>query len=95
MKESKDLSNIKIFPNPVRPEFDGDIAITGLADNTLVKITDINGRLVYQTYSNGGIATWNCRTFDGTRPATGVYLAFCIVEDGSEKGMGKILFIKY
>ncbi|MES2617965.1 MAG: hypothetical protein V4613_08800 [Bacteroidota bacterium] len=94
LSESKNLTEIKIYPNPVRPDFDGDIAITGLKDNTLVKITDINGLLVYQTYSNGGMATWNCRTFDGTRPATGVYLAFCVTEDGGETGLGKILFIK-
>ncbi len=94
LPESKDLKSIVIYPNPVRPDFDGDIAITGLENNTLVKITDINGQLVYQTNSNGGMATWNCRTFDGTRPATGVYLAFCINSDGSQTGLGKILFIK-
>ncbi|MDI1233540.1 MAG: two-component regulator propeller domain-containing protein [bacterium] len=94
LNESKDLSKIVIYPNPVKPDFDGEIAITGLASNTLVKITDINGQLVYQTTSNGGMATWNCRTFDGTRPATGVYLAFCINSDGTQTGMGKILFIK-
>ena len=94
LNESKDLSKIVIYPNPVKPDFDGEIAITGLASNTLVKITDINGQLVYQTTSNGGMAIWNCKTFDGTRPATGVYLAFCINADGTQTGMGKILFIK-
>ncbi len=90
----KNFNDVKIFPNPVRPDFDGDIAITGLMDNTLVKVTDINGQLVYQTYSNGGMATWNCKTLSGERPSTGVYLAFCINTDGTETGLGKILFIK-
>ncbi len=94
MPPGKNIEKLTIFPNPVRPEFDGDIAITGLTDNSLVKITDINGALVYQTFSNGGMATWNCRTFDGTRPATGVYLAFCINPDGTETEVGKILFIR-
>lgn len=94
LSTSKNLEKIIIFPNPVRPDFDGNVAITGLMENTLVKITDINGQLVYQTYSNGGMATWNCRTFNGDRPSTGVYLAFCINADGSETGLGKILFIK-
>lgn len=89
----KNLENVVIYPNPVRPDFDGEIAITGLIDNSLVKITDINGNLVYQTYSNGGTATWNCRTFDGTRPSTGIYLAFVINAEGTETGMGKILFV--
>jgi hypothetical protein len=91
---SKSIEKLTIYPNPVRPEFDGEIAITGMPDNSLVKITDINGGLVFQTYSNGGMATWNCRTFDGNRPATGVYLAFCINQDGTETEVGKILFIK-
>ncbi len=94
LETSKNLDKIVIFPNPVRSDFDGNLAITGLMENTLVKITDINGQLVYQTFSNGGMATWNCRTFSGERPSTGVYLAFCINADGSETGIGKILFIK-
>lgn len=93
MPPTKSIDKLTIFPNPVRPEFDGNIAITGLPDNSLVKITDINGALVYQTFSNGGMATWNCRTFSGERPSTGVYLTFCINPDGSETQVGKILFI--
>ncbi|MDP2175328.1 MAG: hypothetical protein Q8K70_05385 [Bacteroidota bacterium] len=90
---AKNFENIKIYPNPVKPDFDGDIAISGLMDNTLVKITDINGALVYQTFSNGGMATWNCRTLGGYRPSTGVYLVFCLSSDGKESEVGKILFI--
>ncbi len=91
---SKTIENLVIYPNPVKPDFDGDVAITGLIDNTLVKITDINGNLIYQTFSNGGMATWNCKTFSGDRPSTGVYLVFCITADGAETNVGKILFIK-
>jgi ligand-binding sensor domain-containing protein len=90
---AKSFENIKIYPNPVKPDFDGDIAISGLMENTLVKITDINGALVYQTFSNGGMATWNCRTLGGYRPSTGVYLVFCLSSDGKESEVGKILFI--
>lgn len=90
---SKTADALKIYPNPVKPEYDGDIAITGVQDNTLVKITDINGNLVNQTYSNGGMATWNGKTFDGNRASTGVYLVFCINQDGKEIQVGKILFI--
>jgi ligand-binding sensor domain-containing protein len=90
---SKNLEQIKIYPNPVKPDFDGEIAITGLMENTLVKITDINGAMVFQTYSNGGMATWNCRTFSGNRASTGVYLVFCLSSDGKESEVGKILFI--
>ncbi len=90
---SKNLDALKIYPNPVKPEYTGDIAITGVPDNTLVKITDINGALVNQMYSNGGMATWNGNTFDGNRASTGVYLVFCMNQDGSETQVGKILFV--
>lgn len=93
MPPAKNLEALKIYPNPVKPEYSGDISISGMPDNTLVKITDINGGLVYQTFSNGSMAVWNGKTFDGTRVSTGVYLIFCINSDGSETQMGKILFI--
>lgn len=94
MPAAKNFENLKIFPNPVRPDFDGNISIEGLMDNSIVKITDINGNLVHQTFSNGGLATWNCRTFSGERPSTGVYLVFCMSADGEQTEAGKILFIK-
>jgi hypothetical protein len=91
---AKSIEKLVIYPNPVRPDFAGDVAITGLTDNTLIKITDINGQLIYQTFSNGGMATWNCKTFSGERPSTGVYLVFAMSNDGEETEVGKLLFIK-
>lgn len=90
---TKSLETLKIVPNPVKPDYDGDIAISGMPDNTLVKIADINGNLVNQTYSNGSMAVWNGKTFDGVRVSSGVYLVFCINQDGTETQVGKILFI--
>ena len=88
------MDKLKIFPNPVRENFDGEVAIEGLALDARVKITDINGNVIYETISNGGRATWNCRTFAGIRPATGVYLVFAIDSKGEETAMGKILFVR-
>jgi len=88
------LSNIFIYPNPVRPEYNGLISIKGLIKNTIVKITDISGNLVYETTSNGGTATWDGTTFRGNRAATGVYLIFAAERiKGEESQVGKILFI--
>ena len=42
---------IKVFPNPVKREYTGLIAISGLHDNTNVKITDISGNIVFETFS--------------------------------------------
>ena len=88
------FGKVYAFPNPVRPEFDGVITITGLVDKTNVKITDLTGNLVFETVSLGGQVTWNGKTQRGIKAATGVYLFFCTTNDGEETEVGKILFVK-
>ncbi len=87
------FGDVYVFPNPVRPDYTGIITITGLAENVNVKITDIEGNIVFETTANGGQATWDGKNFDGKRAATGVYLVFCSNDDGSETFITKLLFI--
>jgi hypothetical protein len=68
--------DLLVFPNPVRPDYNGPIAIRGLARNANVKITDINGQLVFETQALGGQAIWNGRDYTGRRANSGVYLVF-------------------
>jgi hypothetical protein len=84
-------NNIQIFPNPVPPSFNGQVAIRGLVENAIVKITDLTGKLLYQTPTLGGQAVWNTRTIDGRKVATGIYLVFVRDISGNEKGVGKIV----
>jgi ligand-binding sensor domain-containing protein len=72
-------NNILVFPNPVRPEYRGPIAIRGLAENALIKITDINGFLVFETRAIGGQALWYGNDLNGNRVNTGVYLVFSTI----------------
>lgn len=76
----KTHSDVYVFPNPVRPDFQGTIAINGLVRDADVKITDISGRLVYETKAEGGQATWNGRDYNGIKVASGVYLVFSTSE---------------
>lgn len=87
-------SNVKVFPNPVKPEFSGDIAITGLARNSIVKITDISGNLVFETQANGGMAVWDGTRQNGKRPDTGVYLVYSAEPSGEDGYVAKIVFIQ-
>lgn len=87
------FDNVHAFPNPVRETYHGPITITGLIADTRVKITDINGNLVYETISNGGVATWDGKRKGGERVATGIYLAICVSADGMQNAITKILFI--
>ena len=90
-----EYTNVKVFPNPVRPDYYGPITIQGIAYNSDVKVTDISGRLVYQTASNGGTATWDGQTLQGDRAKTGVYLIWTSIDDPDVKGrkVGKVVFI--
>lgn len=87
------FSNVYAYPNPVREGFTGIITITGLVENTQVKITDLNGNLICQTVSNGSIATWDGKDMHGRKVSTGIYLAMCSNEDGTQSAITKILVI--
>lgn len=88
-------SNVNVFPNPVYPDYFGPITIQGIAEDSDVRITDISGKLVYQTVSNGGTATWDGNTLQGSRATTGVYLIWTTVQKENAKGrkVGKVVFI--
>ena len=88
------FEKIKVYPNPVPPKYDGLIAIEGLTSNAEIKITDITGKLVYQTKANGGKATWNGFRLDGSKPNSGVLFVFAINTDGTETAMGKFIYIQ-
>jgi ligand-binding sensor domain-containing protein len=87
-------TEIKIFPNPVAPNYNGPIAFRGLVENALVKITDISGSLVFETRALGGQASWNGKSLAGSKVATGIYLVFVRDDIGNEKAVGKIVITK-
>ncbi len=87
-------SKVRVFPNPVRPYYNGPITITGLKHNSLIKITDLQGNTIFETRSNGGTAVWNGLSRDINSPCSGVYLIFCIDENGHDKCVKKLLIIR-
>jgi hypothetical protein len=86
-------NDVYAYPNPVRENYNGIITITGLIANTQVKITDLNGNLIYQTISNGSIATWDGKDVHGRKVSTGIYMAICANEDGTQSTITKIMVI--
>jgi hypothetical protein len=88
------MGKITVYPNPVRPGFTGIIGIKGLVDKARVKITDINGVLIYQTISNGGEATWNGKNFSGLDASSGVYLILIANENGTDTAVSKLLIVR-
>ena len=86
-------SNVLVFPNPVPPGYGGTIAIRGLVNNAIVKITEMDGRLVYQTKALGGQAVWDGKDYKGRRISSGVYLVLVSDEGRKENLATKIVFI--
>lgn len=82
------------FPNPVKPDYTGLITITGLIRDSNVKITDINGNLIFAGNSVGGQFTWNGRNSKGKKVASGIYLVLAAEAEGKEGIATKILIIK-
>ncbi|PID93973.1 MAG: hypothetical protein CSA95_05785 [Bacteroidetes bacterium] len=86
--------DVYAFPNPVREGYEGVIAINGLVNDAYVKITDVSGNLVFATRAEGGQASWNGRTKDGDKVATGVYLVFVSDQMAKETIVTKIMVIR-
>ena len=84
-----------VFPNPVREDHTGPIAITGLVRDSDVRITDIGGNIVYSTTSLGGQAIWPGTNYNGERVSTGVYMVFSVdAATGTAKCSTKVLVIR-
>ncbi len=88
------LTGLTIFPNPVRPDFNGTVGIRGLTENSTVKILDAGGQLVYEARSQGGTATWNLIDYRGRQAQTGIYLVVVITADGTEGVRGKLAVVR-
>lgn len=86
--------NIKVYPNPVRPEYTGRIYITGLMRDTDVKIVSASGYLVNSGTSVGGEYTWDGKNKGGKRVASGVYYVLAADAEGNSGAVAKILVIR-
>ena len=91
---NEDLNSAYVYPNPVRPEYQGTVKIAGLLDKANVKITDIEGNLVYETISEGGTIEWDTTAFGKHKVASGVYMIFISAQDGIETKVKKVMIIR-
>ena len=87
-------TNVLVYPNPVPPGYTGTIAIRGLVNNAVVKITELNGRLIYQGRALGGQFIWNGLDLNGKKVATGVYPVWISNDGRTEQAVTKIVFIQ-
>lgn len=88
------LKNVYVYPNPVRPNYTGTVKIAGLVSNANVKITDIEGNLVYETTSEGGTIEWDTTAFGNYKVASGVYMIFISAKDTADTTVKKVMIIR-
>ena len=94
---AEDYNEVIIYPNPVRPDYNGWVTIKGLMDGSLVKITDQAGNQIFEGTSNGGMISWNVCDGRGQKVKTGVYYVFASQNaNGSASGklVGKVMVVK-
>jgi len=90
-------AKLTIYPNPVKPSYEGPIVIQGLAHDSSVKIADISGKLVFETQSLGGQAIWYGKDLNGNKVGSGVYTILGTTTLNLENPtgiIGKIIYIK-
>ena len=82
------------FPNPVRPDYTGTVLIRGLINNSIVKVADPSGNVVWETKAEGGQVEWPITAFSESKVAPGVYLVYASSEDAEAKVVSKILIMR-
>ena len=77
-----DFTSIYAYPNPVHPNYKGEVVIKGLMTDTQVRILDASGNLVKVLTGLGGEVIWDITNTAGERVASGIYTAICNTADG-------------
>jgi hypothetical protein len=86
--------NVYAYPNPVTPDFTGDITITGLTVGAQVKILTTSGQLVNEGTCTGGSYLWNGCDRNGKKVASGVYMVNVATSDGENGIVTKISIVR-
>ncbi|MDO4158994.1 MAG: T9SS type A sorting domain-containing protein [Prevotellaceae bacterium] len=85
--------NVYAYPNPVKPDYTGNITVVGLTLNADVKIVTSNGALVASGKSTGGSFTWDGCDLNGKRVASGVYMVQTATSSGEKGTVCKIAIV--
>ncbi len=88
------LESLRAYPNPVKPGFNGNVTIDGLTARANVKVTDVNGSLVFEQVSEGGSVQWDTTAFGKYKVSSGVYFIMATTDGAEETKIAKIMIIR-
>ncbi len=89
-----EMEELEVFPNPFVYQRHERIIIDELSQETIIRIVGSDGSVVHEFEANGGRVSWDARDSRGNNLASGVYFVIALGDDGSEKGMGKVVIIR-
>jgi len=86
---------LTVYPNPFLVPATTLVTVSGLVKNASLKIIAIDGRVVRDIKSPGGlVGFWDGKDSEGAFVPSGVYIVIASAEDGSAVATGKIAVIK-
>ena len=90
---SLNKSRIRVYPNPVRPEYSGNVVLTGLTSDADIKVVSTGGQVVAGGTSSGGSYIWDCRDLYGRRVSSGVYYFMISTSTASQGAVAKVVVL--
>lgn len=93
-QEELTRDNLRVYPNPVRPDYSGPIVLDGLVYDSDIKVVNTAGHVVAAGTSVGGTFCWNGRGPSGERVGSGVYYFLICSPDGKESTVAKVAVIR-
>lgn len=86
--------DLRIYPNPVRPDYYGNVTIEGLPSGAEVKIVTTGGQLVRKSKTTSGKYEWDVKDANGNGVGSGVYYVLAVTSDGKHGARGRIVVIR-
>ena len=88
------LNKVRVFPNPVHPNYEGFVSIDGLPFRSLLRIATASGAVLRVLRTQGGLASWDLLDSRGRRVDTGVYFLYSVGADGSGEQVAKLAVVR-
>jgi hypothetical protein len=88
------MDELKVYPNPFVYANHNQIIIDDLSEETSIKVVGSDGSVFANINSRGGRIVWNALDDHGNELASGVYFIVALDNNGSEKGIGKVVIIR-
>ncbi len=86
--------DIKCYPQPYDPLFDGDLTIDGLSSEAKIRIMTISGDFVKEISTFSRKAIWDGRDYQGNYVSSGVYIISASSTNAGKSGLAKFAIIR-